>query len=101
MDEIKKYNKRILISSIILILLSSLVIYLGITCIRLIGGLLVLLITNGTSSMSPSTILYYLILVSILLNTCLALFIVNIIFYIKYIKYQKETIQSYKKEGVK
>ncbi len=101
MDEIKKYNKRILISSIILILLSSLVIYLGITCIRLIGGLLVLLITNGISSMSPSTILYYLILVSILLNTCLALFIVNIIFYIKYIKYQKETIQSYKKEGVK
>ncbi len=101
MDEIKKYNKRILISSIILILLSSLVIYLGITCIRLIGGLLVLLITNGISSMSPSTILYYLILVSILLNTCLALFIVNIIFYIKYIKYQKETIQNYKKEGVK
>ncbi len=101
MDEIKKYNKRILISSIILILLSSLVIYLGITCIRLIVGLLVLLITNGTSSMSPSTILYYLILVSALFNTCLALFIVNIIFYIKYIRYQKETIQGYKKEGAR
>lgn len=97
MTEIKNYNKKVIISSIILILLSSLIIYLGIMCIRLIVGLFVLLITNETSSMDPSCILYYLILVSVLLNTCLALFIVNIIFYIKYIKYQKDIIQSYKK----
>ncbi len=97
MTEIKNYNKKVIISSIILILLSSLIIYLGIMCIRLMIGLLVLLITNETSSMDPSSILYYLILVSVLLNTCLALFIINIIFYIKYIKYQKDIIQSYKK----
>ena len=101
MEEINKYKKKVVISSIILILLSSLLIYIGVTCIRFILGLLIQLITNRTSSLTPSTDLHYIILVFVLFNTCLAWFIVNIIIYIKYIKQQKLCIKSYKNEGVK